>query len=290
MPRVTVYYTIEWSPSTKESISTICYVSNQSLFLDLGSIGLGTNKPFSPPEKHVRYRIEADENASIHEQVREVFRKHGINLDRVPGFRPSRIRTYEKREYDAFEFLCLRPAGIPNIALFAENREGTHVLYANERLKKKLTFASEELTRVFYASEEGRDYLNAQNLVGLCWEPAVFDRPEKAARKLFRLRSYVILPSALTKIVDGRDRDLADVPLSEGGDRDWDSGGYRPPEIHYRREEIDALGEFDIALTREMIGGRPQWYHPDVIVSQRFRRVLMKMKNTSVGYNPVHLD
>jgi hypothetical protein len=290
MPKVSVYYTVEWSPSSKDSISTICYLSNRSLFLDLGSIGVVTNKPFSPSEKYVRYRIEADENDSIHEQVREVFRRHGIDLNTVPGFRPSRIRTYEKKEYDTFEFLCLRPAGIPNIALFAENRDGTHVLYANERLKKKLTFASEELTRVFYASEEGRGYLDAQNLVGLCWEPAVFDRPEKAVRKLFRLRSSVILPPALTRIVDGRDRDVTHVPLTEGGDRDWDSGGYRPPEIHYRRKDLDELGEFDVAVTTEMIGGMPQWYHPDVIVSPRFRKILMKMKNTSVGYNPVHLD
>lgn len=290
MPKTTTRYTLEWSPIPTVGSTFCCYVSDEDLFLAVGKLGLATNKPFSPKEINVRYSIEADETDPIHAQVSGLFGQHGIDLDSVPGFRPRRIRTYENKEYDAFEFLSLRPAGIPNIALFAENRDGTHVLYANERLKKKLTFASEELTRVFYASEEGRDYLDAQNLIGLCWEAAVFDRPEKAARKLFRLRSSLILPPALTRIVDGRDRDLTHVPLAEGGDQDWDSGGYRPPEIHYQRNDLEGLGEFDVALTKEMIGGMPQWYHPDVIVSQRFRKVLMKMKNTSVGYNPVHLD
>jgi hypothetical protein len=260
------------------------------LFLAVGDFGLVTNKPFSRDENNVRYRIEADETDPIHAKVWELFRQHGIDLDRVPGFRPSRIRTYEKKEYDTFEFLCLRPAGIPNIALLAENRNGTHVLCADERLKKKLTFASEEVTNVFYASEEGRGFLDAQELVGLCWEPAVFDRPEKAARMLYRLQSSIILPPALTRIVDVRERDLTGVPLAECLDRDWDTGGYRPPEIHYRRKDFEALGHFDVALTREMVGSMPDRYRQDVIVSQRFRKVLMKLKNTSVGYNPVHLE
>lgn len=164
------------------------------------------------------------------------------------------------------------------------------MLRADERLKKKLTFASEEVTNVFYASEEGRGFLDAQELVGLCWEPAVFDRPEKAARMLYRLQSSIVLPPALTRIVDGRERDLPGVPLVECLDRDWDTGGYRPPEIHYRRKDVEALGHFDVALTREMVGSMPDRYRQDVIVSQRFRKVLMKLKNTSVGYNPVHLE
>jgi hypothetical protein len=290
MPHVNVYYTIEWSKSEKESLSTICYVSDEALFLSISSLGLTTNRPYAREENYVRYRIEADETDPIHAKVWELFRQHGIDLDRVPGFRPSRIRTYEKKEYDTFEFLCLRPAGIPNIALLAENRNGTHILCADGRLKKKLTLAHEEVTKVFYASDEGRGFLDAQELVGLCWEPAVFDRPEKAARMLYRLQSSIILPPALTRIVDVRERDLTGVPLAECLDRDWDTGGYRPPEIHYRRKDVEALGHFDVALTREMVGSMPDRYRQDVIVSQRFRKVLMKLKNTSVGYNPVHLE
>lgn len=290
MPQVDVSYTVEWSEGPKACYnSSRIYVWNNDLFESLGLLGLKTNVPFASTATGVFYKIKADETDPIHAKVWGLFREHGIELDKVPGFCPSRIRLYKENEYGQFEFLSLRPAGIPSIALFAENKNGTHVLYANERLKNKLAFASEEVTRVFYASDVGRDYLDAQKLVGIMWEPAAFDHPEKAAKKLHRLRSSITMPKCLTPIVDGRYIEITTLPEAEVQSRDWYDGGYRPPEMTFRRHEVEALGQFDVALTQEVVGGFPRWYHPEVIVSQRFRQVLLKMKNTSVGFNPVHL-
>ena len=289
MCRVTVTYYFEWTTAPKQPVGSICYVSDQNLFLAIEKLGLNLNKPFIASDPYIMYSIEADETDPIHAKVWQLFRDHGIDLDKVPAFRPSRIRHYEKQELDQFEYLWLRPAGIPSIALFAENREGVHVLYANSRLKNKLAFAPEEVTRVLYASEVGKGYLDAQGLIGITWKPAVFDRPEKAIKKLFRLRSLVTMPKCLTRIVDGGYRDVTGLPINECANRQWYDGGYLPAELSFVRGEVEALGQFDVALTQEEVGGCPRWFHPEVIVSQRFRQVLLKMKNTSVGFNPVHL-
>lgn len=235
------------------------------------------------------YHVKADETNPIHTQIWELFSKRGIDLDKVPDFHPFRSRLYQKREYEQFEFLSLRPDKLAWIAEFAENRDGVHVLKANARLKNKLVFGNVEHTRVFYASEEGREHLDAQNLIGIAWEPVVFDHPDRAAKKLFRLRSCITMPKCLTPVIDTRGIDVSTLPESDVVVRQWDNGEYFPSEMSFRRSEVEVLGKFDVALTQEMIGGFPRWYHPEVIVSQRFRQVLLKMKNTSVGFNPVHL-
>lgn len=289
MPQVTVRYTIEWSATPKGCYSGRIYVCNKELFDSLAGLGLPTNVPFTPAARSVFYSIEADETDPIHGKVWALFGAHGIDLEKLPGFRPYRIRHYEKKEYDLFEFLSLKPFKLAWIAEFAENRNGVHVLKANARLKNKLIFGNVEGTRVFYASVEGREYLDHQNLIGISWDPVVFDRPEIAAKKLFQLRSSIMMPKCLTPIVDDRYIDITTLPESEVQGRNWDNGGYLPAEMSFRRSEVEALGPFDVALTQEVIGGFPRWYRHDVIVSQRFRQVLLKMKNTSVGFNPVHL-
>lgn len=289
MPQITVTYTFEWSATPKRPIGSICFISASELFRAISTLGLSPNKPFDPSEDYVIYQIKADETDSIHARVWDLFRKHGIDLDRVTGFHPFRSRHYEKHEYDHFDFVSLRPDKLAWIAEFAENRNGVHILKANSRLKNKLVFGNVEHTRVFYASQEGREHLDRQNLIGIAWDPVVFDQPEKAAKQLFGLRSSITMPKCLTRIVDTRGTDVATLAESEIVVRQWDNGEHFPAEMSFRRSEVEALGKFDVALPQEVVGGFPRWYHPEVIVSQRFRQVLLKMKNTSVGFNPVHL-
>ncbi|MBK8036916.1 MAG: hypothetical protein IPK22_07230 [Verrucomicrobiaceae bacterium] len=289
MPTVKVSYTIEWATSPKASYTGRYYVSNLDLFLALADLGVTSNVPFTDSAKSVFYRIEADETDPIHDKVSALFRAHGIDLDTLTKFHGYRSRHYEKTEYDQFEFLSLRPEKLAWIAEFAENRGGVHVLKANDRLKNKLAFGSVEQSRVFYASDEGREHLSGLNLTGIDWEPVVFDHPEKAAKGLFRLCSSVTMPKCLTPIVDSGYTDVTTLPEAEVQDRQWYNGGYLPAEMSFRRNEVEALGQFDVAITQELVGGFPRWYHPEVIVSQRFRQVLLKMKNKTAGFNPVHL-
>jgi hypothetical protein len=70
----------------------------------------------------------------------------------------------------------------------------------------------------------------------------------------------------------------------------WDLGGLAPPIFRFNRLAVEAMGDFDLAITREK--SRPVWLHdqnayrepyvpderwePEIIVSQRFREWIKK--------------
>lgn len=66
-------------------------------------------------------------------------------------------------------------------------------------------------------------------------------------------------------------------------------GPYAPEELVFQRSEVDALGEFDIAVCQEYVGmGNNDRFSP-IVVSQRFRQILKELKVTGVAYAPVWL-
>ncbi len=69
----------------------------------------------------------------------------------------------------------------------------------------------------------------------------------------------------------------------------YECGPYQPEEMVFLRSEVEALGEFDIAVGQEQVGmGNNDCYHP-VIVSQRFRKIMTELKVPGVAYAPVWL-
>lgn len=112
-------------------------------------------------------------------------------------------------------------------------------------------------------------------------------------KPLWELSSSIILPPCLTprQAADdgseftgqGKETTLLEVQ--------WEDGGRIPAELRFHRQEIEALGPFDVALTRETTGyGYPSMFAPAVIVSQRFRRVMAELGVTHHYYAPVHLE
>jgi hypothetical protein len=61
-----------------------------------------------------------------------------------------------------------------------------------------------------------------------------------------------------------------------------------PPEPTYRRSDIEALGEFDVAVMFEPMGGHPLASHHPLIVSNRFYRFCRKHK-LKVNFVPVRI-
>ena len=289
MPKVTTSYYIEWSRSKQNACATIVFVSDANLFRKIAETGLVTSKPFAPEADYCIYSVQLDENDPIHGKVWQIFREHGIDLDSVPGFLPNRVRTYTEKELDCYQLFALRPTKGPYIANFDGPEDKPDVLMVDKLQNNKQEFSFIPQSRVFYASAPARDHLNAQNLIGLEWVDAVFDRPEKVIKPLFRLRSSVTMPKCLTRLIDDWGNDAGIPAAGYSGGRDWDNGGYRPPEMTFRRSEVAALGKFDVALSQEVVGLLAKWYRPEVIISQRFRQILSRMKHTTVGFNPVNL-
>lgn len=109
--------------------------------------------------------------------------------------------------------------------------------------------------------------------------------PEEVTTRLWALSSEVILPTCLLPRQHSWGPFLA--PDEKGGN--WDDAGHRPPELVFRRAAFLEKGPFDVAVTREWMGRRKPYYHPELIVSQKFRSVLAKHRIKGVSYTPVPL-
>ena len=158
----------------------------------------------------------------------------------------------------------------------------------------------------FIASHEFRRVLEAQELINLDFEelryfklppigqtysasnplPFVELSAEDVEARLWALRSKNLMPPCLLPRV------TTDGAISDDTDcleRLWDDAGVVPPELAFKKAEVKKMGHFDIALTREWVGTRKELYHPEIIISQKFRSVLMKHKIPGCTYTPVRL-
>ena len=69
----------------------------------------------------------------------------------------------------------------------------------------------------------------------------------------------------------------------------YECGPYMSEEKVFLRSEVEALGEFDIAVCQEHVGMGNNDRFPPIVVSQRFRQVLKELKVSGVAYAPVWL-
>ena len=130
------------------------------------------------------------------------------------------------------------------------------------------------------------ELLMQSGLAGLDFIPVQYDHPERATRQLWQFGHKVVLPGCLLprQGVHGLDYLEGDQTGAY-----WDEGGYEPQELRFHRREVEALGEFDVARTKEKIGINSGHYRAEVIVSQRFREVLEKAGIKTIDYVPVRL-
>lgn len=66
-------------------------------------------------------------------------------------------------------------------------------------------------------------------------------------------------------------------------------GPYQPEEMVFLRSEVEALGDFDIAVCQEIVGNGGQDLWQPLVVSQRFRQIMTELKVPGVAYAPVWL-
>jgi hypothetical protein len=196
-------------------------------------------------------------------------------------------RKFSKRDIDGAKYLRLNVKGLQRIADWKETASDGYVLKTNKRLKNNLDFGWLDIVIVPYVSEKGREQLEAKSFSGIRFVPAIFDEPEKAAKQLYELTSTQTMPQCLLPI-QNNNGDVVGNDDAEGA-RIWDDAGYVQPILKYRREEVEAMGAFDIAKTREKTGNLPQHYRHQYIVSQAFRQHLEAMKVRSVDFVPVEL-
>lgn len=127
-----------------------------------------------------------------------------------------------------------------------------------------------------------------ERLEAACLQALLFDDVRGAAH-LRKLSSEVTLPQCLLPLVNGSGEAVS--PLQKWGDHEerWFDDGYGVPELVYKKEQIDKLPKFDIAMTLERVGQHNSAAFQWCVVSQQFRAVLNALGVKGTKYNPVRL-
>ncbi len=205
-------------------------------------------------------------------------------------FGVRKLVTWTKREIDACELLWLR-----NTQLIATHANATaeqlereiYVAELDHRQRSATQFGSLMPFTALAVAEPLRSQLLAAELKGLHLPEVEFRPPNrKVIKPLWGLKSSIILPKPLN-LLQGEDGNAVE-PNTEWWCW-WDDGGRDPAVLRYKREELSALGPFDIAMTLERVGQTEQGAYRQCIVNQRFRETLARLKVKGVDYVPVEL-
>lgn len=204
-------------------------------------------------------------------------------------FGVKKERTYTKSELDACEWLTL--VRLPTVIAKRtsgcdEPSSGDLVMSAtNFNPQKKVLIGTLAPFAVNAISGEMKKSLEDLSIKALAPTPVAGTR-----EGLWRLASSVVLPRSLTPLQDhfGEVTD-ADDWTGKPACKFWDDQGYLPPELVYKRDQIEKLPPFDIAFTYERLGNGPRIAFRNTIVSQHFRQVLSELNVRNVGYAPVRV-
>lgn len=245
-----------------------------------------------------RVKIETDVDDPRLTTVFDILSSHGYRPSKraqttVAGreheFAVIRRRTYNENEIAAAPLLMLRPRFCDDVMAnyYGGDDDQGWIAKADKRLEKeKLEIGHFDSFEAILLGAALHDQLLSADLAGLDFIPVRYDHPERAARQLWQFGHKVKMPVCL---LPRQGVDRLDYVEGERNGSYWDDGGCVPPELRFRRSEVEAMGHFDVARTREKIGFHGGHYRSEVIVSQRFREVLEKAEIKTIHYVPVRL-
>ncbi|MBL9152127.1 MAG: hypothetical protein JNK37_06570 [Verrucomicrobiales bacterium] len=272
-----------------------CYVNESAVFEEILRIMSGFNGVAIPiwhaerngvavrlPEKSPELRLvlalckQCDRTPELSEFWSQT------DTDRL--FRVRRIREYDAKDLREAEFLTIVRWGEADPIFSYAGRQGERYIgkVAKAKWKKRygLTYC-EKSPR--FVNDELRAQLEAEELKGIVFHPVFFDRPEKAKGHFWELGSSITMPPCLLPVVT--------IPNTDPpSGHTYDDGGHFPKELRFHRAEVAALGNFDVAITREDIDLRPTAWWRELVISQRAYQVFRKLKLTTVAFAPVRLE
>ena len=200
------------------------------------------------------------------------------------------IRKWEERDLDKAEMLRLTQFGtyLGPLVWFRGYTDGRFVgaaksIGADNPVAWDEPFGNGDGHRDYFVHPTVKSAMERE-LKGCRFVPLEWDRPELAKGEFWEIDPEVIMPPCRTKLV-----------LTNN---EWwfEEGGYHLAQVSYQREEVAALGEFDMAWTHEITGetaeDRPNYRGRILIVSQRFRRFFQRYvtrEDQRLCFEPVKL-
>lgn len=296
MPKIQASLSISVGDTSTLSIRGHLNTSKKCVQSELEKIGFSFELYGSKENEYYVCNITGDLESEKIRLVQSILLEAGIKESsqtvipkdkRETHFAMNLVRSFTKKELDQAEYLRLNVKGLKRIADWKETTADGYVLKINNRLKNTLDFGWLDVVVVPYVSETGREKLEGIGFDGIHFKSAMFDGTDQTVKQLFELTSNLVMPECLLPI-QNNDGDIVCVNYTESA-RIWDDAGRVQPILKYRREDIEAMGTFDIAKTLERVGNLPQHYKHHYIVSQRFRKYLEAMKVRSVEFVPVEV-
>ena len=166
-----------------------------------------------------------------------------------------------------------------------EDVEEERYLVAENSRKRDVPFGLLSPFLAIAVSGEFKANIEQKGLLGVEFEPVIH------GKEIWKLSSSLIMPRCLTPLVNGQGESVEPNQWNgKWSDIFFDDGGYEPPELCYRYDDLKRMGRFDLAVTAERTGGYKPMAFRRLVVSQRFRRVLDSMEIYGIRYTPVRTD
>ena len=195
-----------------------------------------------------------------------------------------RLKSYEKVDFDEAEYLTIHRWGNWYRIFVCEGVE--EGLYKGKVSKAKWESRygiTDNARSPNFVNDELKQELEAAKLVGVQFLPILWDHTAKAKGKFWRITSSITMPRCLLPILN--------VPETQQPWTTYDDGGHFPQELVFRRSQVEAIEPFDVALTspEEEIHCGPNSWTRTLVVSQRFRQVIKKLRLTTAELIPARL-
>jgi hypothetical protein len=199
-------------------------------------------------------------------------------------FRVRQIRCYKKWDLEEPEYLTIHRWGNwYRIFQYDSVKEGSYVGRVAKAKWASRYGITNNARSARFVNDELKSELEKASLVGLTFLPVLWDYPEKAKVRFWQLSSSITMPRCLLPVLN--------VPEDRQPWTTYDDGGHFPQELVFRRSQVEAIEPFDVALTapEEEIHCGPNSWTRTLVVSQRFRQVIKKLKLTTAELVPARL-
>lgn len=204
-------------------------------------------------------------------------------------FSPRRVRSYSHAEVKSAELLTPHPNFGGEIANWTGSVEGRWMILADKRQKNQVELGQTDVGIGLLSTLGFVDALHDAGMKEARWDEVHYYNPSKVIKPIGVLSSDIQMPSCLTPLQG--DRGELWTPDGQPGhtSASWDDEGHFPPELKFERSAVEAMGAFDIAITREQTGPHPGLYCHTLVVSQRFREFVEQRKVRNANFVPVKL-
>jgi hypothetical protein len=195
--------------------------------------------------------------------------------ERSQYFGPDLNRIYTKKDVEAAPLLRWAGAKADIGTYLRQTDREQWFLSPDKRLKNKFDAGFLSPFPALAVSAGLKEALEHSNLKGLDFNQVKLEPPSPSPKEIWRIDSQLRMPPCLLPI-QHQDGSLFSGDFAKGSL--WDDAGIMPYELKFSSAEVAAMGAFDVALTMERTGMDASHAFRDIIVSQKFRQVLERLR------------